>query len=44
MVWNRYMKLSKKYDISKVNFRINLFVYNGIDLDNTHISSLSFIP
>ena len=32
MVWNRYMKLGKKYDISKVNFRFNLLIYNGIDL------------
>ena len=30
--WNRYMKLSKKFEISKVNFWINLLIYNGIDL------------
>ena len=44
MVWNRYMKLGKKYEFSKVNFWINLFIYNRIDLDNTHISNLFFIP
>ena len=32
MGWNRYMKLSKKFEISKVNFWINLLIYNGIDL------------
>ena len=30
MVWNHYMKLGKKCDISKVNFWINLFIYNGM--------------
>ena len=38
------MKLGKKYEFSKVNFWINLLIYNRIDLDNTHISNLFFIP
>ena len=41
MGWNRYMKLSKKFEISKVNFWINLLIYNGIDLVSNWIFRLS---
>ena len=38
------MMSGKIHNISKVNFLDNLLIYSGIDLVNTHISSLSFIP
>ena len=41
MVWNHCMKLSKKFDFSKVNFWINLLIYNGIYLVSNWIFGLS---